>query len=114
MVLMNATIFQKNSRASFSLTLMNQGRVDAVEQPINGMLDLHAFKPSEVVPLLKDYINLCHEKKIFSLRIIHGKGTGTLRETVHSQLKKHPLVDRFSLAEHGNWGATIVALVKII
>lgn len=109
---MSVTTFQKNLRASSSPTLMNKDRVNTVEQPVDGVLDLHTFRPSEVVPLLKDYIALCHEKKIFSLRIIHGKGTGTLRETVHAQLKKNPLVKTFSLAEHGNWGATVVALVE--
>ena len=45
-------------------------------------------------------------------RIIHGKGIGTLRETVHAILKKDPGVERFELAGQGegSWGATIAWL----
>lgn len=46
------------------------------------------------------------------VRIIHGKGIGNLRRTVHALLAKHPNVAGFQLAnEHfGGWGATIVHL----
>jgi len=83
-----------------------------VELDIDGELDLHTFHPSELPPLLRDYIEACHAKGILSLRIIHGKGRGVLRERVHAQLKKHPLVKGFRLAppESGGWGATLVEL----
>jgi len=86
---------------------------DPIQLPITGILDLHTFKPSEVKDLVPDYLAACHEKRIFQVRIIHGKGTGTLRQTVHSILSKHPLVSSFSLdyPEYGGWGATIVFLV---
>jgi dsDNA-specific endonuclease/ATPase MutS2 len=46
------------------------------------------------------------------VRIIHGKGIGQLRETVHQLLEKHPEVASFHLASapFGGWGATIVHL----
>ena len=53
---------------------------------------LHTFKPSEIKDLVPDYIAACHEKGIFQVRIIHGKGIGNLRRTVHSILSRHPLV----------------------
>lgn len=83
---------------------------EEVEFPINGELDLHTFHPSDVGELVPDYIEACLEKEIYRLRIIHGKGIGTLRETVHAALKKDPRVDRFQLADQseGSWGATIV------
>jgi dsDNA-specific endonuclease/ATPase MutS2 len=48
------------------------------------------------------------------VRIIHGKGTGTLRSTVHALLRKLPQVKSFhSGDEHsGSWGATWVVLRK--
>lgn len=86
--------------------------IEPVEFPITGELDLHTFRPSDLGGLIPDYIEACLEKSIYRLRIIHGKGIGTLRETVHALLKKDPRVDRFRLADQteGSWGATIVWL----
>ncbi|HCR29922.1 MAG TPA: DNA mismatch repair protein MutS [Opitutae bacterium] len=86
--------------------------IDPVEIPINGELDLHTFRPSEVKDLLEDYFEACSEKGIASVRVIHGKGTGTLRETVHAFLKQSAVVDSFRLGDEssGSWGATLVAL----
>ena len=85
---------------------------EPVAFPINGELDLHSFRPSDLGELIPDYIEACFEKKIYRLRIIHGKGIGTLRETVHALLKRNPQVVRFQLADQseGSWGATIVWL----
>jgi dsDNA-specific endonuclease/ATPase MutS2 len=83
-----------------------------VEIPIDGVLDLHAFNPSEVNALVPAYIEECVGRGIFQVRIIHGKGKGVLREKVHSILKKLDTVQSFRLGgdEAGGWGATIVVL----
>jgi DNA-nicking Smr family endonuclease len=85
---------------------------EAVELPIDGTLDLHTFHPREVRDLLPEYLTACREKGILEVRIIHGKGTGMLRETVHALLKRLPEVVSFRLAgqDAGSWGATIVRL----
>jgi len=85
---------------------------EAVELPIDGILDLHTFHPREVRDLLPEYLTACREKGILEVRIIHGKGTGMLRETVHSLLKRLPDVVSFRLAGHeaGSWGATVALL----
>ena len=85
---------------------------DAVELPIDGTLDLHAFKPEDLKELIPDYLVACRSRGILRVRIIHGKGTGTLRRTVHSMLGKMKEVEFFKLAgeEAGGWGATIVIL----
>jgi len=81
-----------------------------VEIPIDGVLDLHTFQPREVGDLVVDYLELCREKGITEIRIIHGKGTGQLRRTVHAILGRNPLVQSFQLAGEagGGWGATRV------
>ena len=85
---------------------------EPVKLPVDGVLDLHTFHPGEVKDLLPDYLFLCREKGILEVRVIHGKGTGMLRETVHSILKRLPEVVSFRLAgeDAGSWGATLVVL----
>ena len=85
---------------------------EPVQLPIDGVLDLHTFKPREIKDLVPDYLAACRERGIIRVRIIHGKGIGQLRQTVHSILSKHPDVISYALAgEHlGGWGATLVQL----
>jgi dsDNA-specific endonuclease/ATPase MutS2 len=84
----------------------------AVELPIDGTLDLHAFHPREVKDLVPHYLAECRARGILQVRIVHGKGTGALRETVHAVLRRLPHVMRFTLGGigGGEWGATIVDL----
>ena len=90
----------------------NSENDELVEIPVDGTLDLHHFKPSEISDLVVDYLQECQQQEITAVRIIHGKGTGTLRETVHAVLRKCQEVQSFSLADTtaGGWGATLVTL----
>jgi DNA-nicking Smr family endonuclease len=85
---------------------------DPLEIPIDGVLDLHTFSPKDVKDLVPEYIEECLKREIFELRIIHGKGTGTLKGIVHGLLEKNPHVAGFEDAEAmaGGWGATLVRL----
>jgi len=86
--------------------------VPPVELPIDGTLDLHAFRPDEVRRLVVDYLGECRARDILRVRIIHGKGRGALRATVHAVLAQLPDVVSFRPAaeNEGGWGATVVAL----
>ncbi len=86
--------------------------MDLVEYPIDGVLDLHAFHPRDVKNLITEYINVCLEKGLDQIRIIHGKGTGTMRRIVRSELDKNPRVEGYwhEGGSGGSWGATIVRL----
>ena len=83
-----------------------------VPLPITGELDLHTFRASDAGMLIPAYLAECVAHGIFSVRIVHGKGTGALRETVHALLRRSPLVRNFRLGDEtsGGWGATLVAL----
>lgn len=85
---------------------------EVVALEIDGVLDLHTFKPGEIKRLIPEYIRLCRQQGLHELRIIHGKGKGVLRRLVHALLDKNPAVRSYRLAgeEGGSWGATLVDL----
>jgi len=87
----------------------------AVDYPIDGTLDLHTFRPRDVKDLVPEFIRVCREEEIYQIRIIHGKGTGTLRRLVHSILEGHPDVIRYwhEGGSGGSWGATVVQLKNL-
>lgn len=83
-----------------------------VALPIDGTLDLHAFAPADVGSLVPEWIGACAAAGLRELRIVHGKGTGALRERVHALLARDPRVASHRLAgeDGGGWGATLVNL----
>jgi DNA-nicking Smr family endonuclease len=82
------------------------------EYPITDELDLHTFRPADLGELIPAYLEAARDRGYRQVRIIHGKGTGTLRTTVHALLARSPLVAAHALAppEAGGWGATRVTL----
>jgi DNA-nicking Smr family endonuclease len=85
---------------------------DTVPAAVGEELDLHTFQPSECADVVEEYVRAAHEQGLTTVRIIHGKGVGTLRRIVQSVLERHPAVASFKLGdEHsGSWGATLVEL----
>lgn len=64
----------------------------------------------EAIAALDKYLDDAYIAHLPSVRVVHGKGTGVLRQRVHQYLKKHPHVDNYHLAEfgEGDAGVTIV------
>jgi len=81
---------------------------EAMELPIDGVLDLHTFAPKDVKDLVATYIDECMKIGISDIEIIHGKGKGVLRKIVHSILDRHPHVVSYSYGR--TWGSTLVKL----
>lgn len=91
----------------------NYDNEDIIEIPIDGSLDLHTFSPKDAADVVEEYIYACAEKKIYEVRIIHGKGKGVIRRIVHSTLERHPIVADFHLdSGPSGWGATVAYLRK--
>jgi len=94
---------------------MNDSDTEPVEIPVDGILDLHAFAPRDVPSLVKEYLQACLDRGIYEVRIIHGKGKGVLRKTVHGILERHPNVAEYGLDPGpSSWGTTLVLLKKSV
>jgi len=86
---------------------------DLVEHPVGPELDLHTFRPDEIGSLIPEYLAECRKRGILRVRIIHGKGSGTLRAGVHQLLSQLPEVQQWiwpADETSGSWGATWVVL----
>lgn len=66
----------------------------------------------EALLKLDQYLNSAFMAGLYQVKVIHGKGTGTLRQVVREQLAKHPLVKSYRPGGYGEGGAgvTIVEL----
>jgi DNA mismatch repair protein MutS2 len=75
-------------------------------------LDLRGKRAEEVEPLLDGYLNEASLSGLSRVRIIHGIGTGTVRQIVREALASHPLVTSFQPGEQGEGGdgVTIVSM----
>jgi dsDNA-specific endonuclease/ATPase MutS2 len=82
------------------------------EFPIEGTLDLHTFRPSEAGEVVDAFVEESRARGWQEVRIVHGKGTGALRELVHTHLRRSPHVTAFRLGDQnsGSWGATLATL----
>ncbi len=75
-------------------------------------IDLRGWRAEQVVPELERYLNDAYMANLPSVRIVHGKGTGVLRQVVRDYLASTGLVERFEAAEQreGGEGATVAYL----
>jgi DNA mismatch repair protein MutS2 len=75
-------------------------------------LDLHGLTVNEALPRVDAFIHSCAKAGLRQVWIIHGRGTGVLRQTVRHYLTHHPMVRVCSTAEknRGGIGATKVEL----
>lgn len=66
----------------------------------------------EAIYIIDKYLDNCASANISPVRIVHGKGTGKLREGIHSFLKKHPHVKSFRIGTfgEGEMGVTVVEI----
>jgi DNA-nicking Smr family endonuclease len=80
--------------------------------PIEGVLDLHTFRPADIASIVEEYVRAAHEEGLREIRLIHGRGTGVQRGIVQAALEKHPLVENFYDAPESHLGATVALLTE--
>lgn len=75
-------------------------------------IDLRGYRAEEISPILDRYIHDAYLAGLPWVRIIHGKGTGALRQVVRDELRGHPVVERSAAAgsNEGGEGATVAHL----
>ncbi|GIV95837.1 MAG: endonuclease MutS2 [Herpetosiphonaceae bacterium] len=79
---------------------------------ISMQLDMRGWRAAEVAEQLDRYLNDAYLANLNEVRLIHGKGTGTLRQIVRDILRSHPLVETYSGGgAAGGEGVTVVKLV---
>jgi DNA mismatch repair protein MutS2 len=83
-----------------------------VERSVNAELMLIGRRADEARDMVEKYLDDAFMAGLPTVRLVHGKGTGTLRKTVRDVLSSHPLVDSFRDGEpsEGGTGATVAAL----
>lgn len=85
---------------------------EPVELPLDGTLDLHAFRPADAGEAVRHYLAACRAASVLEVRIVHGKGQGVLRRIVRSALAEmdYVVAVREGGSGGGDWGATLVDL----
>jgi DNA-nicking Smr family endonuclease len=78
--------------------------------PIDGTLDLHAFRPQDVRSVVEEYLAAARRLGLREIRVIHGRGKGVQRGIVQAVLDASPLVLEFRDDTDAHLGATIVRL----
>lgn len=75
---------------------------------------LRRLTVEEALAKLDQYLNDAFTAGLYSVRVVHGKGTGTLRLVVRRELARHPLVESFRPADpwEGGAGVTVVQLAR--
>ncbi len=80
---------------------------DYFAPPSPDELRLRHLTVDEALPKLDRFLHDTYVSGYRQVRIIHGKGTGMLRETVRRELKKHPLVQSFHAGGYAEGGGRV-------
>jgi len=75
-------------------------------------IHLRHLTADEALLRLDKYLNDAFMAGLYRVRVVHGKGAGTLRQIIREQLAKHPLVKSYRPGDYGEGeaGVTIVEL----
>ena len=90
------------------------GREPSPSDTCSDEIDLHGMIAEEAVFRLEHYLNRAYMAGLPRVRVVHGKGLGTLRHATRELLQDHPLVKSFRPGEpvEGGGGVTMVELVE--
>ena len=100
-----------NGNKSHSIVTFSKG-TNFKAQNISSEINVIGMNVDEAVFVIDKYLDDCTIAKLSPVRIVHGKGTGKLREGIHKFLKTNPHVASFRLGTfgEGEMGVTVVEL----
>src|SRR5204863_8870051 len=89
-------------------------RVTSTGADVRTEIHLRGMTADEALSTLEKYLDDAYLAGLARVRVVHGKGTGTLRRAVREFLEQHPLVTNFRAGDRyeGEEGVTIVELVS--
>ena len=84
------------------------------QKNISNEINVIGLNVDEAIYIVDKYLDDCYLTSLNNIRIVHGKGTGKLRQGIHTFLNKHPHVKSFRLGTfgEGEMGVTVVELKK--
>lgn len=94
------------SKSSGNISFSNNLKAQNVSSEINVI----GLNVDQALPIIDKYLDDCYMANLESARIVHGKGTGRLRNGIHSFIKKHPHIKSYRVGTYGEgeMGVTIV------
>jgi DNA mismatch repair protein MutS2 len=78
--------------------------------PTVNEVHLRRLTVDEALLKLDQYLNDAFMAGLYQIRVVHGKGTGTLRQVVREELARHPLVKSYRPGGYGEGGAGVTII----
>ncbi|UCG55084.1 MAG: Smr/MutS family protein [Dehalococcoidia bacterium] len=85
-------------------------KINDYRSSINNEIHLRQLTIDEALPILDKYLNDVFMAGITQVVVIHGKGTGILRNAIHKQLATHPLVKSYRQGVYGEGGSGVTVV----
>jgi len=84
------------------------------QKAISSEINVIGLNVDEAISIIDKYLDDCYLSSLDKVRIVHGKGTGKLRQGIHNYLKTHPHIKSFRLGTfgEGEMGVTIIEFKK--
>lgn len=96
---------QKNANLSTSVLDIQYSKANTV----SGELDIHGMRAAEAADEVRKYLDNAVLAGLPSVRILHGRGTGVLRQIVREALQEYPYIANYQYApfDEGGEGVTV-------
>ena len=94
--------------STYSSEIKNTSKSKTLSNEINVI----GLNVEEAIQIIDKYLDSCSMANLKKVRIVHGKGTGKLRQGIHKYLKTNSYVKDFRLGTfgEGEMGVTVVEL----